>query len=62
MSLLGGYGKITGTIFGSIIIGVLINGLVLMDVSAYYQQIIMGVIIILAVTFDTYAKSHRGAI
>lgn len=61
-SLMGGYGRITGTIFGSIIMGVLINGLVLMDVSAYYQQIIMGLIIILAVTFDTYAKSRRGAI
>ncbi|QLB20797.1 sugar ABC transporter permease [Vespertiliibacter pulmonis] len=61
-SLMGGYGRITGTIFGSIIMGVLINGLVLMDVSAYYQQIIMGVIIILAVSFDTYAKSRRGAI
>lgn len=61
-SLMGGYGRITGTIFGSIIMGVLINGLVLMDVSAYYQQIIMGIIIILAVSFDTYAKSRRGAI
>lgn len=61
-SLMGGYGRMTGTIFGSIIMGVLINGLVLMDVSAYYQQIIMGLIIILAVTFDTYAKSRRGAI
>lgn len=61
-SLMGGYGRVTGTIFGSIIMGVLINGLVLMDVSAYYQQIIMGIIIILAVAFDTYAKSRRGAI
>lgn len=61
-SLMGGYGRITGTVFGSIIMGVLINGLVLMDVSAYYQQIIMGIIIILAVSFDTYAKSRRGAL
>ncbi|MFA9488076.1 MULTISPECIES: ABC transporter permease [unclassified Mannheimia] len=61
-SLMGGYGRVTGTIIGSIIMGVLINGLVLMDVSAYYQQIIMGLIIILAVAFDTYAKSRRGAL
>lgn len=60
-SLMGGYGRVTGTIFGSIIMGVLINGLVLMDVSAYYQQIIIGLVIILAVSFDTYAKSRRGA-
>lgn len=61
-SLMGGYGRITGTIIGSVIMGVLINGLVLMNVSAYYQQIITGLIIILAVAFDTYAKSRRGAL
>ncbi|AWX15174.1 sugar ABC transporter permease [Mergibacter septicus] len=61
-SLMGGYGRVTGTIFGAIIMGVLINGLVLMDVSAYYQQIIIGLVIILAVSFDTYAKNRRGAI
>jgi len=60
-SLSGGYGKITGTIIGAIIMGVLINGLVLMNISAYYQQIITGAIIVAAVTFDTYAKSRRGA-
>lgn len=61
-SLMGGYGRIGGTIIGSIIMGILINGLVLMNVSAYYQQIITGLIIILAVAFDTYAKSRRGAL
>ncbi|AUH02099.1 ABC transporter permease [Pectobacteriaceae bacterium CE70] len=60
-SLMGGYGRISGTVIGSIIMGILINGLVLMNVSAYYQQIITGLIIILAVAFDTYAKSRRGA-
>ncbi|EOE0521725.1 ABC transporter permease [Providencia stuartii] len=60
-SLMGGYGRIGGTIIGSIIMGILINGLVLMNVSAYYQQIITGLIIILAVAFDTYAKNRRGA-
>ncbi|MRE70579.1 ABC transporter permease, partial [Escherichia coli] len=43
-SLMGGYGRIGGTIIGSIIMGILINGLVLMNVSAYYQQIITGLI------------------
>ena len=57
-----GYGRIGGTIIGSIIMGILINGLVLMNVSAYYQQIITGLIIVLAVAFDTYAKSRRGAL
>ena len=61
-SLMGGYGRIGGTIIGSIIMGILINGPVLMNVSAYYQQIITGLIIVLAVAFDTYAKSRRGAL
>ena len=61
-SLLGGVVIIGGTIIGSIIMGILINGLVLMNVSAYYQQIITGLIIVLAVAFDTYAKSRRGAL
>ena len=44
---------------GTILIGVLLNGLVLMNVSSYIQQIIIGVIIVLAVAFDTFAKSRR---
>ena len=43
---------------GSILIGVLFNGLVLMNVSSYIQQIVIGVIIVLAVAFDTFAKSR----
>jgi inositol transport system permease protein len=54
-SLFGG----VGTIFGTILIGVLLNGLVLMNVSSYIQQIIIGIIIVLAVAFDTFAKSRR---
>lgn len=59
-SLFGGLGGVGGTIVGSVLLGVLLNGLVMMDVSAYYQQVIIGVIIVLAVAFDTYAKSRRG--
>lgn len=59
-SLFGGLGGVGGTIVGALLIGVLINGLVMINVSAYYQQVIIGVIIIMAVAFDTYAKSRRG--
>src|SRR6202011_3350566 len=55
-SLFGGLGTIFGTVIGTILIGVLLNGLVLMNVSAYVQQIIIGIIIVLAVAFDTFAK------
>ena len=58
-SLFGGVGTIFGTVIGTILIGVLLNGLVLMNVSSYIQQIIIGVIIVLAVAFDTFAKSRR---
>ncbi|MCW6508189.1 ABC transporter permease [Lichenifustis flavocetrariae] len=58
-SLFGGIGTIFGTVVGAILIGVLLNGLVLLNVSSYIQQIVIGLIIVLAVAFDTYAKSRR---
>ena len=48
-----------GTVVGTLLIGVLLNGLVLNNVSSYVQQVIIGVIIVLAVAFDTFAKSRR---
>jgi ribose/xylose/arabinose/galactoside ABC-type transport system permease subunit len=58
-SLFGGLGGVLGTVVGAILIGVLINGLVLMNVSPYIQQIIIGVIIVLAVAFDRFVKGGR---
>ena len=58
-SLFGGSGGIFGTVVGTILIGVLLNGLVILNVSPYIQQIIIGTIIVLAVAFDTLAKSRR---
>jgi ribose/xylose/arabinose/galactoside ABC-type transport system permease subunit len=58
-SLFGGEGSVIGTIIGSILIGVLRNGLVLMNVNPYVQQIIIGLIIVLAVAFDRFVKSRR---
>ena len=59
-SLFGGMGGVAGTVVGAILIGVLINGLVLMNVSSYIQQIVIGVIIVLAVAFDRFVKGRRG--
>jgi inositol transport system permease protein len=59
-SLFGGMGGVGGTVIGALLIGVLINGLVIMNVSAYYQQVIIGIIIVLAVGFDTFAKTRGG--
>jgi inositol transport system permease protein len=58
-SLSGGRGGIGGTIIGALLIGVLTNGLVIMHVSSYWQQVIIGLIIVAAVAFDTFAKARR---
>lgn len=56
-SLAGGRGWITGTLIGAMIIGVLDNGLNLMNVSSFYQQVVKGGVILLAVLLDRSQKS-----
>jgi inositol transport system permease protein len=51
-SLSGGIGSIGGTVLGVLLIGVINNGLDLLNISSYYQQIIKGFIIIVAVLID----------
>lgn len=51
-SLAGGRGWIVGTIIGALIIGVLNNGLNLLNVSSFYQQVVKGMVILLAVLLD----------
>ncbi|TCO70031.1 ABC transporter permease [Marinisporobacter balticus] len=58
-SLNGGIGKITGTIIGALIIGVLNNGLDLLNVSAYWQQIVKGIIIVGAVILDERKNTKK---
>lgn len=55
-SLSGGEGKITGTIVGALIIGVLNNALNLLNVSPFYQLIVKGAVILLAVLIDKKNK------
>lgn len=55
-SLQGGRGTIVGTLIGSLMIGVLRNGLNLMDVGSYVQQVVVGVVILLAVMLDQIKK------
>lgn len=56
-SLSGGIGSIAGTIVGVLIIGVMNNGLDLLNVSSYWQQIVKGLIIVCAVLLDRKSKN-----
>jgi ribose transport system permease protein len=60
-SLMGGEGKIAGTLIGALIMGVLRNGLNLLDVSSYVQQTIIGLVIISAVFLDMSLKKAKNA-
>lgn len=58
-SLMGGKGKIFGTLIGALIIGFLNNALNLLDVSAYYQMIAKAAVILIAVLVDNYLGSRQ---
>jgi erythritol transport system permease protein len=51
-SLMGGRGSIGGSLIGAFVIGVLGDGLVMMGVSEFWQIVIKGVVIVMAVTVD----------
>ncbi|MFT4220905.1 MAG: ABC transporter permease [Microbacterium sp.] len=55
-NLMGGEGRISGTIVGALILGALTNGLVLLNVPSFYEQIVTGTVVILAVALDQGAK------
>ncbi len=57
-SLSGGSGTVTGTIIGAAIMGVLRNALVLLSVDAYWQQFIIGFVILFAVAADQISKKR----
>jgi ribose transport system permease protein len=58
-SLMGGEGSLAGTLVGALIMGVLRNGLNLLGVSSFVQQIVIGAVIVVAVLVDTLLKRNR---
>jgi len=58
-SLFGGIGSAWGALSGALLIGVLNNGLDLLGVQSFWQEIAKGAIILLAVLFDVWAKGRR---
>jgi ribose/xylose/arabinose/galactoside ABC-type transport system permease subunit len=58
-SLAGGVGRITGTVIGTIILGVVTSGFTFLKVGAYYQEIVKGLIIVAAVVIDQHRQNKR---
>lgn len=59
-SLLGGHGKIVGALLGTIFMGLISNIMIIARVSGYWQEIVLGVILILAVTTDIMIQKRGG--
>lgn len=59
-SLTGGEGSLGGTLIGALIMGVLRNGLNLLGVSSFLQQLVVGAVIVIAVLIDNFTKRSRG--
>lgn len=59
VSVSGGFGKISGVIAGTFIIGVLQNGMVLTNIDSYVQDVVMGVVLALAVGFDCLQRERK---
>jgi inositol transport system permease protein len=58
-SLAGGVGRITGTVIGALILGVMASGFTFVGVDAYVQDIIKGLIIVVAVVIDQYRNKRK---
>lgn len=59
ISIQGGEGRVSGTVIGVIILGMLDNGLVLMSVNSNWQSVIKGAILLIAVAIDCYQASGK---
>lgn len=55
-SLFGGQGTVLGAILGAAIMGVMINGMVLVNLSSYLQDVVLGIVLVIAVTYDTWRR------
>jgi ribose/xylose/arabinose/galactoside ABC-type transport system permease subunit len=60
-SINGGQGTMFGTIIGVLTMGVLQNGLELLNISSFWQKVILGLVIIAVVTLDTYRRKKLDA-
>ena len=59
-SMLGGSGTVLGTVLGAALMSVISNGMIIMNVSVYWQNIAIGAIIVLSVAIDLISKRRAG--
>ena len=55
---MGGEGTVFGTVLGAIGVAIVRNAMVLLEISTYYQQIVTGAVILIAVIIDTQRKAR----
>lgn len=57
-SVLGGEGSVIGTVLGAVVVAIVRNAMVLLEISTYYQQIVTGAVILVAVIIDVQRKAR----
>lgn len=60
VSLFGGAGSVLGAMIGAVLIAVVSNGMNVINVQSYWQSLVIGVIILIGVSFDTYRRARAG--
>jgi ribose transport system permease protein len=60
VSLFGGVGRVQGAMIGAVLIAVVSDGMNVLNVSSYWQSLVIGVIVLIAVIFDTYRRTKAG--
>lgn len=58
ISVNGGSGKLSGVIIGCLIIGILSNGMILLNIGEYYQMVVKGLVLLVAVGIDNFSKGR----
>ena len=58
VSTSGGEGKIVNVLIGLLLIGVLLNGMTIMNISDYYQRVVKGVVLLLAISYDKLSQKR----